>query len=118
MKVHFTNSSQRDVRHELGDLEKVTSGFGRLKGLLGQRELPSGSGIWLEPCHSVHCFGMKFAIDLIFVNAQRCVIGLRETVKPGEWTPPILRSHAVIEVPEGTIQKTGIDLGAQLYVDP
>jgi uncharacterized membrane protein (UPF0127 family) len=43
----------------------------RLVGLAGAHGLPPGSGLLLPRCRSVHTFGMRFAIDVLFVTLER-----------------------------------------------
>jgi uncharacterized membrane protein (UPF0127 family) len=40
----------------------------RLLGLAFLPELPPGHALFIPHCHSVHTFGMRFAIDLAFVD--------------------------------------------------
>ena len=57
----------------------------RMVGLLGRRALPSGHGLLIVPCGAVHTLGMRFALDLVFLDGAghvlRCVAG----VKPGRF---------------------------------
>lgn len=52
----------------------------RVKGLLGS--LPSEEILLIAPCCSIHTFGMKYCIDVAFVNRSGCVMGVRRGVKP------------------------------------
>ena len=40
----------------------------RLIGLAGLRRLPSGTALLLPDCRCVHTFGMRFAIDVVFLS--------------------------------------------------
>ena len=54
--------------------------------LLGLALLPcgrAGAGLLIPRCRSVHTFGMRFALDLLFLDAQGRVIELRRGVPPG-----------------------------------
>jgi hypothetical protein len=42
----------------------------RLCGLAGLRALPLGTGLLIPDCRSVHTFGMRFAIDVLFVTLE------------------------------------------------
>src|SRR4030088_896304 len=52
-------------------VEVADHGASRRKGLLGRNGLPAGEGLWIVPCESVHTFGMKFPIDLVYVDKKR-----------------------------------------------
>jgi len=40
----------------------------RRRGLLGRDALATGRGLLLRPCGSVHTFGMRFPIDVVFLE--------------------------------------------------
>lgn len=52
----------------------------RLRGLLGQPSLASDEGLCLMPCAAVHTFGMRYAIDVVFLDdgghVEKCVMHL------------------------------------------
>jgi hypothetical protein len=39
----------------------------RLRGLAGLADPPAATGLLIPRCRSVHTFGMRFAIDILFV---------------------------------------------------
>lgn len=93
--------------------EKAGESASRRRGLLGRASLPEGEGLWIVPCEAVHCFFMKFTIDVIFLDRKRRVVKVRPSLKP--WRiAGCLRAHSVLELPEGTIQATGTQPGDQL----
>ena len=42
----------------------------RLVGLAGLGELPPGAGLLIPGCRSVHTFGMRFPVDVLFVTVE------------------------------------------------
>ena len=61
--------------------------FTRLRGLLGKKKLERGEGLLLTQCSSVHCFFMKFTIDVVYLSKDMVVLGT-ETIRPwriGKW---------------------------------
>jgi uncharacterized membrane protein (UPF0127 family) len=88
----------------------------RRTGLLKRSELPAGHGLWIVPCEAVHMFGMKFAIDVVFLNRKRKVLKFRKEM--GKWRIAIcLRAHSVLELPAGTLERTGTQVGDQLEME-
>lgn len=88
---------------EIGDRIAVADhGPLRRKGLLGRTGLEAGEGIWIVPCESVHTFGMKFPIDLVYLDRRRRVLKIRADV--GAWRlSACLRAHSILELPTGVI---------------
>ena len=73
----------------------------RLSRLLGLAMLPrarAGPGLLIPRCRSVHTFGMRFPIDVLFLDERDHVIDLRRAVPPCR----VLRcpgAMAVLELP-------------------
>src|SRR2546426_11138364 len=55
----------------------------RWRGLLGRDHLPYGDCVLLRPCRSVHTVGMRFPIDVAFVDRDGVVLAVRENVPRG-----------------------------------
>ena len=88
----------------------------RRTGLLKHDGLPAGSGLWIVPTEGVHTIGMKFAIDVLFLNRRRQVVKIRANM--GKWKLALsLRAHSVLELPAGTVDNTGTVVGDQLEVE-
>jgi uncharacterized protein len=69
--------------------------------LLGLALLPrerAGPGLLIPRCRSVHTVGMRFPLDLLFLDERRRVIGIRREVPPGRFVrwPGAM---AVLELP-------------------
>ena len=71
------------------------------------------SGLWIAPCEAVHTFGMKFPIDVVFLDRHNRVNGLRVSLRPRR-IAVCLSAHSVLELPEGAIGRTCIELGDHL----
>lgn len=61
----------------------ATTTFDRMRGLLGRRELPAGHGLLIEECGSIHTVGMRFVIDVIFLDRAWQVRRVCRNVRPG-----------------------------------
>jgi uncharacterized protein len=85
----------------------------RLRGLLGRRELPAGEGVLLTPAASIHTWFMHFPIDVVFLESDFTVLGMRESVKP--WRMSGWRgARSVLELPAGTCELRRIRPGDRL----
>ena len=89
----------------------------RLRGLLGTRSLPAGEGLWIRPCRQVHMFGMRYAIDVVFLDAAHRVVALVSQLEPGRISPKVRDATSVLELPAGTIGRTGLANGAHLEIE-
>ncbi len=88
----------------------------RLKGLIGTKELPEGDGLLIKPCKGVHCMFMSIPIDVLYVNQDDVVVGLDEDMQPNAFGKMHRDSRYVIELPSGTIERTGTQVGHRLNV--
>jgi len=72
----------------------------RLLGLAGLRRDAVGPGLFIPRCSSVHTFGMRFALDIAFLDGRGEVLSTRRAVGPRR-----LAFHrgaaAVLEIPAG-----------------
>lgn len=82
-------------------LEKtpVARGFRvRLRGLSWKSRREAEPGLLIPRCSSVHTFGMRFPLDLYFLDAQGRVISIRRRVPPRRFAWE-RGASAVLEVP-------------------
>jgi uncharacterized membrane protein (UPF0127 family) len=54
----------------------------RMLGLAFLDREDAGEGLLIPRCRSVHTFGMRFPLDLVFLNPESRVIRLRRAVPP------------------------------------
>lgn len=81
-------------------LERVTiadTPASRLRGLMGKKHLPQDTGILLKPCNSIHCFFMKFPIDVAFVDKEDKVMRIISNLRPGSISPIVWGAAYVVE---------------------
>jgi uncharacterized membrane protein (UPF0127 family) len=58
----------------------------RLVGLLGRPSLPGGCGLLISPCNAVHTLGMRFVIDIVFIDSTWRVLRTFAAVPPGRFS--------------------------------
>ena len=76
---------------------------GRRARLLGLAHLDrgeAGPGLLIPHCSSVHTFGMRFALDLCFLDGRGNVVAVRLAVPPRRFAF-CRRASAVLELPAG-----------------
>jgi uncharacterized protein len=77
----------------------VAKGFRtRLLGLSRRDLADAGPGLLIPRCASVHTFGMRFPLDLFFLDRHGRVISVRRRVPPGRvaWQRG---ARSVLEIP-------------------
>src|SRR5438093_1231459 len=89
----------------------------RLRGLLGTRGLDPGDGLWLRPCRQIHMFGMRYAVDAVFLDARQCVVRALPRLAPGRVSPHVRDAESVLELPAGTVERAGLVEGTQVVIE-
>ena len=89
----------------------------RLRGLIGHRRLDAGAGLLLDPGGSVHTFGMRFPIDVVFLDRHRYVLDARSIVLPNRmcWAPR--RTRSTLELCAGACAQLNLRTGQQLSLE-
>ena len=98
-------------------VEVKDSVWGRLVGLLGKRSLPPDGGAWIVPANAIHTIGMMFSFDLVLMDKNFKVVGLRELVRPFRITMPNPKAESVLELPAHSIFRSRTQIGDQLVID-
>jgi uncharacterized protein len=91
--------------------------IGRMVGLLGRRSLPPDSGVWIVPANAIHTVGMLFSFDLVLIDKNFKVVGLRELIRPFRITWPKGGAESVLELPAHTIFRSRTQIGDQLLIE-
>jgi len=113
LKIQVQNLT-RNV--ELADRAEVAdTSAKRRTGLLKHTGLAPGEGLWIVPCESVHSFFMKFTIDVLYLDRKHRVKKIRPEMAPWRISG-CLTAHSVLELPAGTITRTGTVRGDQLEI--
>jgi uncharacterized membrane protein (UPF0127 family) len=60
----------------------ATSLVSRLLGLALLRRERAGPGLLIPRCRSVHTFGMRFTLDLVFLDERQRVVEIQRAVPP------------------------------------
>ncbi len=85
----------------------------RLRGLLGRAQLEEREGLLLSPCHSIHTLGMRYPLDIVFLDAARQIIKCVPHLKPFRLAAA-RDAHYTLELTAGRIARANIKVGDQL----
>ncbi|MBR2082028.1 MAG: DUF192 domain-containing protein [Elusimicrobiaceae bacterium] len=86
------------------DVEIANTFWKRLKGLMLRSQLPVGRALLLDPCPQIHTCFMRFAIDVVFLDASNRVVAVLENLKPWRMSKFYTSSRRTLELPGGTLQ--------------
>jgi uncharacterized membrane protein (UPF0127 family) len=72
----------------------------RRDGLAALPGIPDDCGLWISPCRSIHTIGMRFPLDLVWLDGELNVRGVSHDVAPRRVRSD-LRARSVIELASG-----------------
>jgi uncharacterized membrane protein (UPF0127 family) len=98
------------------DLRIAETPWRRMRGLLGRSHLPRGAGLLIRPCGGIHTLGMRFPIDVIFLDPAGAVLAIARRVVPWRIAPGPRGTQAVLEVQSGWLADDAIRVGDVLRV--
>ncbi len=89
----------------------------RLRGLLGTAGLAPGDGLWLKPCRRIHMIGMRYPIDVVFLDDANHVVRTVAGLAPPRLSPHVAEAASALELPVGTIARAGLAEGARIAIE-
>jgi uncharacterized protein len=98
------------------DMRVASTHWTRLRGLMGTKpaSFGFGQGLWIIPCHGVHTWGMRFPLDLLYLDADNIIVHLEENVRSWRFAPVRMDTVTVLELPSHTIWNSGSVVGDQM----
>src|SRR5574341_2431314 len=101
--------------HLFGEALRSTDGFfSRMRGLLGAKTFAAGEGLWISPCNSIHSFGMFIEFDALFLDARNRVVCSYSRFRRNRFSRIVWNARGVLELPAGTIERTGTEVGDEI----
>ena len=89
----------------------------RRRGLLGRSTMDPTEALIISPCFAIHTAFMRFAIDVIFVDARGRVLKIVRELPP--WRMAMApRAHAVIELAAGSLKLRDLKVGDAVDLAP
>jgi len=91
--------------------EVADSFAARARGLLGRDGIDGA--LLLPRTRAVHTLGMRFAVDVAFLDRSMTVLET-QTLVPWRVTVPRVRARAVLEAEAGAFERWGLQAGDRL----
>jgi len=101
-----------------GDVRLADTPRARRTGLLKHRKLGAGEGLWIYPTQAIHTFGMRFPIDVVFLDSGRRVRRMYHGLAPFRLTSFVLSARSALELASGSIVSSGTRVGDELEFSP
>lgn len=95
------------------EVSTTTNFLERMCGLLFRPALTASQGLLIVPCSSVHTFGMRYSIDLVFIDQNWTIVKTVNRLKP--WRVAACKSATmVLELAANRINELQLTPGLQL----
>ena len=82
----------------------------RAVGLIGRAVWGGDDGMVLEPCGAVHSLFMRLPIDVLYLDEDGRVLRAVPALPPWRLGPVVRSARRVVELPAGTLARTGTGL--------
>lgn len=95
----------------------ATTLFSRMRGLLGRKSLGHDTAMVIDPCSSIHTLGMRFTIDVLFLDSINRITSIKKNVPPGRfWVFGGWQARRVIESEAGALDLSRLHIGDTLLL--
>lgn len=83
----------------------------RARGLLGRPRLEHDEGLLIHPCRAVHTLGMRYPIDVAFLDERGIVVATYPGLLPNRRTSWHSAATYALELMAGTLERTATSTG-------
>ena len=90
--------------------------WARLRGLIGRSSFEFGEGLLMMGTQGIHTIGMRFAIDVLWLDEDGQVLYSIHAMEPFRFSPIIRKAAMVLELPAGVLCETGTQVGDRIEV--
>lgn len=87
----------------------------RMIGLLSRNHLDQGEGLLIDRCYGIHTIGMRFAIDVLFLDKELRVVRAVPSLPPLR-TCAVRHAVYALELPVGAIAQSATQTGDQIQI--
>jgi len=98
-------------------IERASSHWERMRGLLGRDGLEPGGGMRFDGTNSIHMAFMRFPIDVLYLDREWRVVKLVHALPPWRFSAS-RRAKITVELPAGTLRALDIRAGDVIEARP
>lgn len=102
--------------NEIFEIIIARSFFSRACGLLFRKKLTHTQCLLITPCHSVHTIGMRYNIDIVFIDAFGYITNIYYDVKPFRVVSDSMTACSVLEFLGGTLEQFHLKKNDHLFI--
>lgn len=112
----ITNRTRRIVLHEQAQV--LTSILQQARGFMFQRPRSKALIFLFMPARfeAVHMFFVFGPLDILVLDGEGHVLALQEELRPWRIWNPKVKMSAMLELPAGTIRRTGTAIGDHVTI--
>jgi uncharacterized membrane protein (UPF0127 family) len=101
------------------ELEVANTHWSRFRGLMAREadRFREGQGLWIVPCRGVHTLGMRFPIDVLYLDSNKVVVHVEKHLKPWRLAPVRMEARSVLELPGTTVNATQTAVGDKIEIE-
>lgn len=120
-RQHLSAWNDSQSTHLANRLEWANSPLLRARGLLGRSTLREESGMLFvsPPCLPMmwlHTFGMRFTIDVLFLDGRCGVMRIDHGLQPWRLSSLVFGARLALELPAGTARQSGTQVGDHILI--
>lgn len=90
--------------------------WARLLGLIGRSSFEFGEGLLLIGTRGIHTIGMRFPIDVLWLDEGGQALYSIHALEPFRFSPFIRKAAMVLELPAGVLRETGTQVGDRIEI--
>ena len=87
----------------------------RLRGLMLRPPLPPGHALLLAPCAGVHMWGMRFALDIVYLDKNRKILKIVPHLRPWLGLSLCPGAWGALEMTAGEAGRLGLSPGQTFH---
>ena len=96
----------------------LSPNFPRTLRYLNRHGLPSDCALWISPCHAIYTVGMRFPVDIVFIDNKGVVVKALRAIPPNCFVESSNDAVSAIELPCDRISESRTEVGDLLQLDP
>ena len=105
-----------EVNGKVLNIKIADTFWARFCGLMGSQSLNKDKALLIQPCNSIHMMGMRYAIDVVYLDNDFKIIKVVESLRPWiDWSV-CKNAQCVLELANGAIKVYNFRVGQKVCI--